>query len=79
MSKSPRCLYDSRIETFIEKEKESIFAALVTEVLRSFPGEGSIDPNWVISPYAPTPTIIEAARTLYESHSVDDITRHEAD
>lgn len=38
----------------------------------------SID-NWIISPYSPTPTIIEAARTLYESHSVEDITRHEAD
>ena len=38
----------------------------------------SID-NWLISPYAPTPTIIEAARTLYENHSVEDITRHEAD
>ena len=38
----------------------------------------SID-NWIISPYTPTPTIIEAARTLYESHSVEDITRHEAD
>ena len=35
--------------------------------------------NWIISPYTPTPTIIEAARTLYESHSVEDITRHEAD
>ena len=35
--------------------------------------------NWTISPYAPTPTIIEAARTLYENHSVEDITRHEAD
>ena len=39
---------------------------------------GSI-PNWAISPYAPTPTIIEAARRLYENHSVEDITRHEAD
>ena len=39
---------------------------------------GAID-NWIISPYTPTPTIIEAARTLYESHSVEDITRHEAD
>ena len=38
-----------------------------------------MDPRWIISPYAPTPTIIEAARTLYENHSVDDITRHEAD
>ncbi len=35
--------------------------------------------NWVISPYTPTPTIIEAARSLYENHSVEDITRHEAD
>lgn len=35
--------------------------------------------NWLLSPYSPTPTIIEAARTLYESHSVADITRHEAD
>ena len=35
--------------------------------------------NWIISPYSPTPTIVEAARTLYENHSVEDITRHEAD
>lgn len=35
--------------------------------------------DWIISPYSPTPTIIEAARTLYENHSVEDITRHEAD
>lgn len=35
--------------------------------------------DWTISPYAPTPTIIEAARTLYENHSVEEITRHEAD
>lgn len=39
---------------------------------------GSI-PNWAISPYVPTPTIVEAARRLYENHSVEDITRHEAD
>lgn len=40
--------------------------------------EGAIK-DWVISPYTPTPTIIEAARSLYENHSVEDITRHEAD
>ncbi len=40
--------------------------------------DGVVD-NWLISPYVPTPTIIEAARTLYENHSVEDITRHEAD
>lgn len=71
-------VYDDRVVNPLLTGEDGI-AALITEVLRSFPGEGSIDPNWVISPYAPTPTIIEAARTLYESHSVDDITRHEAD
>ena len=46
---------------------------------------GATDPDprlgadWVISPYSPTPTIIEAAKKLYENHSVEDITRHEAD
>ena len=36
-------------------------------------------PNWIISNYAPTPTIVEAARALYMNHSVDNITRHSAD
>lgn len=52
---------------------------LIDKVLQAFPDESPVDDNWIISPYAPTPTIIEAARTLYESHSVEDITRHEAD
>ena len=54
---------------------------LITKVLEHAGAkreDGVID-NWLISPYAPTPTIIEAARTLYENHSVEDITRHEAD
>ena len=48
-------------------------------MLDEYPNETPDDNNWIISPYNPTPTIIEAARTLYESHSVEDITRHEAD
>ncbi len=52
---------------------------LIRSVLAKFPNESPIDPNWIISPYAPTPTIIEAARSLYENHSVENITRHEAD
>jgi len=39
----------------------------------------TLNANWVISPYSPTPTIIEAAKRLYDNHSVEDITRHEAD
>lgn len=52
---------------------------LINDVLVKFPNETSIDNNWIISPYAPTPTIIEAAKALYKNHSVENITRHEAD
>lgn len=58
---------------------ESGLAGVINQVINRFPNEKTLDRSWVISPYAPTPTIIEAARTLYESHSVEDITRHEAD
>ena len=34
--------------------------------------------GWTNARYSPTPTIIEAASALYQSHSVEDITRHEA-
>ena len=52
---------------------------LILKVLEKFPNEEKIDDNWHLSPYAPTPTIIEAAKALYENHSVENITRHEAD
>ena len=35
-------------------------------------------PAWVASQYHPTPTIIEAAKALYASHSVEAIARHDA-
>lgn len=53
---------------------------VILQVLEQFSDEShSTIENWIISPYSPTPTIIEAARALYENHSVEDITRHEAD
>ena len=52
---------------------------LINKVLNKFPEEKAVDENWIISPYASTPTIVEAAKKLYENHSVEDITRHEAD
>ena len=71
---------------------DSIYNPLVTgaEVLKKLISDildhaGATTPDetlgaeWIISPYSPTPTIIEAARTLYENHSVNNITRHEAD
>ena len=57
----------------------SSILTLIEAVLNRFPDETPVNPDWIISPYAPTPTIIEAARSLYENHTVEDITRHEAD
>ncbi|MEZ4333067.1 MAG: DUF2075 domain-containing protein [Myxococcota bacterium] len=34
--------------------------------------------TWATAPYRPTPTIIEAARSLYANHSVESIARHDA-
>lgn len=68
---------DSVINPLITGEFE-IFD-LIEKILYRFPEETPIDNNWIISPYAPTPTIVEAAKKLYENHSVEDITRHEAD
>ena len=71
-------VYDDRVVNPLICGKTGI-AGLIEKVLTVFPDEPDIDTNWVISPYAPTPTIIEAARSLYENHSVENITRHEAD
>ncbi len=71
-------IYDDRVLNPLMTGEAGI-TKLIADVLERFPNETSVDKNWIISPYAPTPTIIEAARTLYESHSVTDITRHEAD
>lgn len=43
-------------------------------------GKRTLDEHlWALAPYRPTPTIIEAARSLYANHSVESITRREAD
>lgn len=59
-----------------EENLQSLIAKIIEYTNAETPE--TID-DWIISPYTPTPTIIEAARTLYENHSVEEITRHEAD
>jgi len=71
-------VYDDRVINPLVTGKAGI-SALIENVLEKFPSEAPVHNDWVISPYAPTPTIVEAAKTLYESHSVENITRHEAD
>ena len=71
-------VYDDRVVNPLVTGKAGVFT-LINEVLNQFPNESPVNPDWIISPYAPTPTIIEAAKSLYENHTVEDITRHEAD
>ena len=62
-----RCLYIATVKEFLEQERLAILGALhnnyhgeaLTTTDEAWMGE--ID-NWIISPYTPTPTIIEAAR-----------------
>ena len=71
-------VYDDQVVNPLVTNRNGIFS-LIAAILNRFPNESPVNPNWVISPYAPTPTIIEAAKSLYENHSVENITRHEAD
>lgn len=71
-------VYNDKIINPLYCNDETLLSEILN-VINLYPNEEEINDNWTISPYAPTPTIIEAARTLYENHSVDDITRHEAD
>ncbi len=73
-----KSVYDDKIVNPLITGKDGL-TDILNAVLSEYPDEEKINENWIISPYAPTPTIIEAARTLYESHSVENITRHEAD
>lgn len=73
-----KSVYDDRVVNPLITGADGI-DSLIRDVLTEYPDETPIDENWIISPYSPTPTIIEAAKALYESHSVENITRHEAD
>ena len=52
--------------------------ALIQVGLHATGGEPLNGSEWGIAPYQPTPTIIEAAQTLYAKHSVEAIARHDA-
>lgn len=72
-------VYDDDIYNPLISGADQLQKLLMDVLEHSGATEADCIENWIISPYTPTPTIIEAARTLYENHSVEDITRHEAD
>lgn len=73
-------VYDDHIYNPLMTNADNL-GRLIDEVLqreKALPSPIDEFIDWAISRYSPTPTIIEAASTLYQSHSVKDITRHEA-
>ncbi|HKS16338.1 MAG TPA: DNA/RNA helicase domain-containing protein, partial [Planctomycetota bacterium] len=70
--------HGDRVYLPIKTTPASLGAAIET-TLKEVTGP-TIDPSeWELGRYQPTPTIIEAARALYSTHSVVDIARNEAD
>lgn len=54
------------------------FRPVVEEALHRIGGRHIVAESWAEASYRPTPTIIEAARSLYAQHSVDAIARYDA-
>lgn len=73
-------IYHDQIYNPILSNRESLLSIIRNVIQReSLSNTAVIDiERWCISRYEPTPTIIEAATSLYLNHSVEDITRKEA-
>ena len=74
-------IYNDKIYDPLLSNAENL-GRLIKEVLereQAQPSSSNEFENWAISRYSPTPTIIEAASALYQSHSVKEITRSGAE
>ena len=73
------CYYDDKVYNPLFANADTLLP-LLKSVLGRERGGVEINPkDWIYSRYLPTPTIIQAASALYMNHSVEDITKHEAD
>jgi hypothetical protein len=61
------------------KCNEELLAQILADVLRFSDGEEINTTQWETGRYQPTPSIIEAAMALYSGHSVEEISRSDAD
>lgn len=61
------------------KSNSYLLKDVINTVLEFADGEVISAESWIQGRYAPTPTIIEAAMALYNGHSVNEITRSEAE
>jgi len=75
----PYSYYDDYVYYPILSNSETLLPIIV-KILEEAEPQLFLDAHdWVNSRYRPTPTIIQAASALYMNHSVEDITKHEAD
>ena len=71
-------MYEDKVFKPIRANKINL-KEVISEVSKVY-GVDEIDPiQWGASIYKPTPTIIEAAQSLYRGHSVEEISRSDAD
>lgn len=78
LSPSPKLLVDAdRVYRPIALHPGA-FRATIDSILKSEAGNTLDGTQWSAAPYHPTPTIVEAARSLYAQHSVEAIARHDA-
>jgi len=54
------------------------FRNVLDTTLQTITGAALDEKRWASAPYHPTPTIVEAARSLYAQHSVEAIARYDA-
>ncbi|MBS1768950.1 MAG: DUF2075 domain-containing protein [Acidobacteria bacterium] len=60
------------------KTTPATFTEVYKQILNSSSGKAIDADAWIKGRYSPTPTIIEAATTLYRDHSVEEISRNDA-
>lgn len=70
--------YDDKLLLPI-KTNGKMLGEVFQNLLETFDDENIEFDKWESGKYKPTPTIIEAAMALYNNHSVEDITRRDAD
>lgn len=70
-------LHENNIFTTLKANKENLYD-IISKICEEYKTDNDLS-NWSKSKYAPTPSILEAARKLYETHEVEDIKTNSSD
>lgn len=70
-------LLKNNIFNTLKANKENLYN-IISKICEEYKTNNDLS-NWTNSKYAPTPSILEAARKLYETHEVEDIKTYNSD